>query len=239
MPRTYRKKRTTKKRRRRKKTRSRVPRAPKQIDFSLGFPQKAKCVHRYVDTITLDPASSLTLAYHTFYANSMFDPDLSGGGHQPKLYDELGVYYRKSTVIGAKISVKPICTDTTGLSRSSDVPIRYGIVSAVTSDQLANMQWIDCAETKEVGKGCTLNNLDISRSPMCTKTWSLKKDTSHSGPLGDDVCTADFLSNPSEKHYFSIWCVSPAEAQNGAPIRFEVVLDQIAIWQDPRPISRS
>lgn len=231
------KKYSTKKRTKRKSRKMRIPR--NQVDFTLGFPKKALCRHRYVDTVTLDPSSTLTLAYHTFFANSMYDPDYSGTGHQPKMYDELGVYYRKSTVIGAKITVKPLCTGTTGLSRSSDVPIRYGVVSAVTTDELANMQWIDCAETKEVGRGCTINNLDVARSPICSKTWSLKKDTAHSGPLGDDVCTAEYLGNPSEKHYFSVWCVSPAQQANGDPIVFEVILDQVAIWQDVRPLSRS
>jgi len=45
-------------------------------------------------------------SYYTFRANSIFDPDFSGVGHQPLGHDQWSNFYSTYTVIGSKIMVK-------------------------------------------------------------------------------------------------------------------------------------
>jgi hypothetical protein len=52
------------------------------------FPRNWRRVLRYVDAVTLTSTSG-GQAYYQFRANSLFDPDLSGSGHQPRGYDQL------------------------------------------------------------------------------------------------------------------------------------------------------
>jgi len=58
---------------------------------------------RYVDTITLD-AGAGGKAYDTWAANSIFDPYVGAGGHQPMGSDEWAQFYEHYTVLGAKCS---------------------------------------------------------------------------------------------------------------------------------------
>jgi hypothetical protein len=52
------------------------------------FPRNWRRVLRYVDAVTLTSTSG-GQAYYQFRANSLFDPDLSGTGHQPRGFDQL------------------------------------------------------------------------------------------------------------------------------------------------------
>jgi hypothetical protein len=63
----------------------------------------------YYDTVTLDPqinALGVANTYHQFRANSLYDPDLSGIGHQPMFHDNYSQLYQKYRVISSKIKVK-------------------------------------------------------------------------------------------------------------------------------------
>lgn len=51
----------------------------------------------YATTISLDP-SVATVAYHTFALNGMYDPDITGTGHQPRGFDQIMLLYRKYQV---------------------------------------------------------------------------------------------------------------------------------------------
>lgn len=47
---------------------------------------------RYADVRTISPGTG-TVSHHIYRANSLFDPDFSGAGHQPRGYDQLAQLY--------------------------------------------------------------------------------------------------------------------------------------------------
>lgn len=63
----------------------------------------------YYDTCALDPAAnSLTTlngAIYQFRANSVYDPDYTGIGHQPMYFDNFASLYTKYRVLSSKITV--------------------------------------------------------------------------------------------------------------------------------------
>ena len=86
--------------RRRKRIVTRVPRTVNP------FPESKLATHMYADTITI-PAASIAGGgqLYTFRANSMYDPDYTGAGHQPLYRDEMAAQYVNYTVLKAKFSV--------------------------------------------------------------------------------------------------------------------------------------
>lgn len=58
----------------------------------------------YSDTITIDPAAG-ALGSHLFRLNSLYDPDFTGIGHQPRGFDQMMAFYQKYRVYGCKIDV--------------------------------------------------------------------------------------------------------------------------------------
>lgn len=72
------------------------------------FSQNSELVQlKYSDTISLSPGISDSLTYYQFSANSLYDPDISGTGHQPCYYDNFtsvwGKYCVRFSVIKATI----------------------------------------------------------------------------------------------------------------------------------------
>ena len=72
-----------------------------------GFPMpKSKMLRfKYIDNISLNTATGVP-TQHFFRANSLYDPDYTGTGHQPHGTDEMGLFFNHYTVISSKITVK-------------------------------------------------------------------------------------------------------------------------------------
>lgn len=80
----------------------------------------------YVDKFSRNAGSAAAVSYY-FSANSLFDPDRTGIGHQPMGFDQLMDLYDHFTVIGAKLTLK-------ALSSAGDSPEINQIVTIKLRD---------------------------------------------------------------------------------------------------------
>lgn len=75
----------------------------------IGFPQKLSVRMKYGDSFTIGTITAGTAWYNVFRTNSIFDPDVTGIGHQPRYHDQLAAlyafYYVKKTSI--KVTFHP------------------------------------------------------------------------------------------------------------------------------------
>lgn len=71
----------------------------------LGFAQSLRTKLRYVVRKDFVVSSLDNIAFESFRANGMFDPEVSLGGHQPRGFDQAMALYSTFTVLGSKISV--------------------------------------------------------------------------------------------------------------------------------------
>ena len=76
----------------------------KPRDMDIFKPVTTKLV--YTDTILLSSTGSVAFNTHTFRANSVFDPDWTGAGHQPTRFDQLAALYQRYEVLKSKIRVQ-------------------------------------------------------------------------------------------------------------------------------------
>lgn len=99
----------TRRRRSRKKIKSTRfksgPRRSLTYTNNVGLGNTKRVKMSYYETIGLTSTSGI-VAKHTFNLASIFDPDVTGVGHQPFGHDEYAVLYKEYYVTGAKISVK-------------------------------------------------------------------------------------------------------------------------------------
>lgn len=79
---------------------------PRPFRQPSAFPTNRVVKMRYTSIINLDPTGGPTefVSYY-FRANSIFDPDFTGTGHQPMGRDQWATFYNNYTVIGSKITV--------------------------------------------------------------------------------------------------------------------------------------
>lgn len=82
-----------------------LSRGPRQ---SVGFPPMLRVKLRYVEPFTSITSTIGALAEHRLRANSIFDPDATDVGHQPKYRDQLYAIYKKAVVLRSKVVVKAV-----------------------------------------------------------------------------------------------------------------------------------
>lgn len=175
--------------RKRQNTRGRVvPTAtfsvPRLRNYSLGGNRKVTMI--YHERFSVNPAAGLTGAY-IFRANTCYDPNVTGAGHQPRGFDQLMALYDHGTVIGSKIDVGVFNTNATAVTaavslRDEGTPsvtyddilevatCSWTIVSSLTASGVANLTQT-CSPKNFLGRPNLMSEDDLrfSRSNDCTE----------------------------------------------------------------------
>lgn len=77
---------------------------PLSMDHQL-LRTKQDCVLRYHESFVLNPGTAGVPSHFTFRANSCFDPNFTGTGHQPRGYDQIMAMYQYLAVREVQIEV--------------------------------------------------------------------------------------------------------------------------------------
>lgn len=161
------------------------------------FPEKKRVRVVYADTIKLDAAGAGQIAVNAFRCNSVFDPDWTGVGHQPKYHDTLAAIYERYAVESAKIEVQFF----TGTSTATDQRCAGFLTQRPTSgDQISvtldtYTRLLENGSCKFSPMGMRDGGHDISKK--LTMTYS--PEAMYGGPaINEDDNQAVFGANPSK-----------------------------------------
>lgn len=182
-------------------------------------PPRTKVRLKYVDLITLDPATS-TFTDYVFRANSPHDPDYTGIGHQPLYWDQLSSRYEKYVVTGAKLKMSFIpTTSSTGVA-----PGYFGcFMSENTAFSYADeLHAIEDGQTFKIAGPVTGSgrNTAVERA-----SFSLTKQAVTPGGKNDDTNQGIVGGNPATGYYFHCWAASPDQT-NSFAMQFIIELTQ-------------
>lgn len=177
---------------------------------------------RYAESVPLSGAAAVVGNY-VFSANGLFDPNITGTGHQPMGFDQMMVFYNHYTVIRsvAKVHITNTSTPAThvGLSIQGS--------STVTTDYrslLENGQIVYTTLTPQLlyGANCELK--------AAVNTASFQ---GIDNAMDDPDMRGDSASNPVEQLYFVLttWCTTGAIATAN---QADVVIDYDCIFHEPR-----
>jgi len=144
----------------------------------------------------------------TFRANSLYDPDLTGSGIQPRYYDTLcgpnaGTSpYNRYRVHGAKITVKFINTNSSGTAtgfgsiRARDPNATAWSASVITVDEFSTTPWT---------KWCMLGPNGNDTSQKTLKMYvPVKRILSIKDLRDSDESAAVYNANPTSQVYFDV-----------------------------------
>lgn len=184
-----------------------------------GLPLKLKFQHKYATTVSLASTPSVNGGWR-FRANSLFDPDQSGVGHQPMMFDQLSALYNHYTVIGSKLKV-------TFTPVSTNIPTR--IVMFINDD--TTLATSDLNTLTEQSSGRTYSIITTGNQPLTrTMTWSAKK-TFGGSVLGNDQLQGNLASNPAEQSYFE-FISQTMDNTNNSQVYCVVEITYITIWDE-------
>ena len=242
----FKRKRYTSKRRTKKRRRSLALFRRRKSSRNLilgGFPKSKLVKLRYCEFVTLNAPNTGLAVSHIFVANSMYDPNNSGVGHQPSNFDRWANIYDHFTVVGSKISIQH-CPTTTGNIVPSIVGVALTDSGTETSGKTAE-QLLEKKLTRSKYRSVGANSNDHGLRKL-THTFSAKKffGKARGGIVNDGLYRGKMGnfgtgSNPTELAYYELFAVSTNNTEDPDGLRLLVTIDYIAKLTEPKPDDES
>ena len=182
-----------------------------------AFPKQLQNTLRCNETIQYTLTTGL--ATYIFSCNGLFDPNVTGAGHQPLYFDQLSAIYDHYTVIRSRIKV------TFGTAATLIVPQLYSLYIDDDTSVVANAV-IGSERPGAVSK--FLNPLTDSPATLYL-SWD-GKSTFGSDMMSDKDMQGTSSTNPSEQSYFVIQQYDSAGI-TVTPLMF-VELEYDVIWDE-------
>lgn len=191
------------------------------------FPNTKLVRHKYCDVVPLVSLGAGLIQRYQWRANSTYDPDYTGVGHQPMFRDEMAAQYNYYTVLSARL----IVTIPNGNGNE-----RRWCLFCDDEDTIPTSTRYQVEEQHAVylpgGK------LDKRYLPLRLTAWydAVKwNKTSRSGLMADDLQKVASNDNPGAKavKYFSLTCQPMTATDTLDAINIHVQLYQTVMWREP------
>jgi len=169
-----------------------------------GFPTVMYTTMRYVDVVQVNPGAG-TPAYHTFRANSLFDPDYTSSGHQPFGRDVWANIYNRYQVVKSTVTAQymPTVHPESRVGVPDYTPLYSGVafikqdddnsISGTMSELVENNQITYKTFTSVAGWSKKLRSTYTQRSMQAEQRHQTQ---------------ALMGSNPDDQHYYHVGCSS-------------------------------
>lgn len=219
-----------------KKTTTRRRRYNNQRVSLNVIPKSTVKKFRYVQDISIDPVGAGVMQSYVFRANSLYDPDYESVivGHQPYGFDQyVPTLYNHATVLGSKIT----CVFSLGNPAlyNAQNNIICGLSLKDSSIKQTNSELV-----REQGGYSTWTMISNAEAP---KTKSLKYSAKKFHGVRDVKdnqqlqCSGN--NNPEEQAFFHIWACPPASNVDSSNVLVQVIIEYIALLQEPNTFSQS
>jgi len=193
-----------------------------------GLPSKLLVVHRYSESVAPTSTTGVPFTYQ-FSCNGMFDPNITGTGHQPYEFDQLNGIYNHYTVLKSKITVwigtehaNQAQQSLTGVYIEDDTTVTPAATYGALCEQSTG-KWKPYVVTNQPNKFVIF--------------WDAKK------AFGGDILDNDDLqgtgaANPVEQQFFTIWA---GDATGSTTTSYEVHVDieYTAMWEELKNLASS
>lgn len=196
-----------------------------QERWSPVFPSRTTRKLRYATSVSI--SAGATPGTHVFSANGLFDPDITGTGHQPMGFDQLMLSYNHYHVLNASINVLfrnlagvplniaiRVDPDATPVTSPSSI-MEYGLLNA------------DVCDTQNVSGSVR----------RLTESVSIRRIQGVDDVLDVTELGGSAAANPSEQTYFHVLAWDPQAI--GGNMYFDVVITYTAVFTEPRNLTPS
>lgn len=196
---------------------------------SLG--RSVKAIHRYADEYPLDPGAAGSASVVVYSLNGMFDPYITGVGHQPMGFDQLNGLYNDYVVYGAMVEVSFVATDT---ANQTIVGASIYPGATTSTDYQVYMENPNTEQTQ------------IGNYAGGTNRWTFKKYVDIGQVYGrtrSQLITEDFFkgngaANPTDQVYLHLWGAG-MRGSNPAIVDILVKITYYSQWFNPKLASKS
>lgn len=188
----------------------------------IGLPPMVRRHHRYCESRVLNGTTGALGAY-VFSANGMFDPNITGSGHQPYGFDQMIAFYQKAVVEKSWFAAEVVGN---GVGTA-------GVIVSTESNVSSTLTSADTLTEPGRGQAVLLNATIPARS--LSASWEKRKLYPEADP-GDFTTVSN--SNPTTQDYYTIY-VQSTDGSSSIASYWVVVVTYEVVWQDPVTIVSS
>jgi len=214
----------------RPQSRQAIPRQPG------GFPDSTRATLTYCDEFTLDPAVLGVSNTYDFSAIGLYDPNITGVGHQPLAFDQWMAVYSHYAVNNSSIEMMPTFVSST----NATPPCVFGVSPSYTTGQFSALTIPGLIEKTKQGTGsfCNVNNINYGSAGTKLKARFSRAKVFRDRGITDPDLAGNISSNPSEAYIFSCWAAG-ASASDGAAQTFMVIITYDVTFFERRLLPQS
>lgn len=182
---------------------------------------RTTCIYQE-NSVNLNPGAGVAATY-VFTANGLYDPNITGAGHQPCGFDQYMALYNEYIVLGSTIRVLWSNADASNVAL---VGISLEDLATTNADWAVYIEngnsvytYLDKAST---GRGC----VSISHKADIAKF-------SRSKILDDSTFQGNSGANPTDTHYYHLWVAPFNGTGDNAGVDIQVEIRYDVLFRDP------
>jgi len=160
----------------------------------IGFPDKLTLTLKYAEQFSLTTPASANAVSYVFSCNGLYDPNITGTGHQPLYFDQLMAIYDHYCVLRSKIKVTATSHPTT--TTPQQVSVYIGDDASVISTQHLTL-----LEQSSARANISMLNGDTPK--YLYNNWTAQ-DSFTKDPLAKDSLKGTSSANPTEQSTYII-----------------------------------
>lgn len=193
----------------------------------VGFPLQMNMRHKYVETLQLSEGGAFV--HHLFTANGMFDPNISGLGHQPMYFDTMSPLYHHYHVLTSKIkwTIVPFGTA---------VQNPYKIITWVNGDSAVTGSGESFSEQTSAKTRYAQGGINPDRMVLYDSFSTYK--TFGPAPMANNELRGNNATNPNEQAFYQVTFRS---LDGVSPINIYVIaeIEYTAVWSELKELNSS
>lgn len=169
-------------------------------------------------------AGIATVGTQIYRANGLYDPDVSGTGHQPRGFDEIMPLYDHFIVLSSKIKVRFVGTG--NVPFAAGVALRDTVTIPATTNNYQEgslCKWTTLSESDD--------NRSVTLGSNISKFLSLK--------YNDDALRGTASTSPIEQAYWHVWAGALDGASDPATVTFNSVIEYKCMFIEPKVPTQS
>lgn len=193
-----------------------------------GFPKELRMKHRYCETFNFAGTAG-AINNQQFSCNGLYDPNVTGVGHQPMYFDQLAAIYNHYTVLSSKITISAVIADT--------VINPVHLVCYINDDTTVTPATIQSRMEQSTARFTTVLPSGNGRA-VITNRWSATQNFGP-GAVSDPNLQGNAAANPTEQQYYTISGQVADLASSWGITAVYVVIEYDTIWQELKDIETS
>lgn len=198
------------------------------IPRSLRFPvpSKMRSVLRYSEQVNIAIPSAASTSY-TYAANSLFDPNVTGAGHQPAGFDQLMLLYNRFCVEKSIITVS--------FSQESNSNFNALVGVTTSSDIISTTDFRRYTENPF----CSYDMIKAPQSIVTVKQVFNGLDFFNKGYQADTDKQGTDSANPAELIFFNLFGQPANPGNTAGSTQLQVQIEYHALFSDPKALQGS